>query len=219
MACFLIMTERDFTQLASSMRAGVRIMSTGYGMVGIQVNGTVAQTIGQLAANIRKSFPETEISSPFGITYLTLASIDVGVANAWLNVETGKAYHQMGYEGEEIARTIMIQKGYEIDEKTTFRGVDLPAHHSGNNFSIEVKTTMTDKSFGQLLDPNSYGGQRQCSDGWLSAVGVDPKNTTVNGILINALEDTVSFWQRVDGDAKDWRCICKDIPLSRYGVK
>ncbi len=212
MGCFLCMTERDFAQLTSSMLAGSSVVGLGSGWVGIQVHGTVAQTIGQLAANIRNSYPTTRISNPTEITYLTLAEVSPNLANSWLKSEVRQTAIEFGKtEAQQIAAEIYQKGGFTIDNITNSTGVDISARHSGHNFSIEVKSTSTDKSIGQLLG-EGYGF-RQCSDPWLEKVGVNPGETTVNGIIINTVTETVSFWQRVDSDAKDWRCICRDIPL------
>jgi hypothetical protein len=63
MACFLIMTERDFSQLTSSMQAGVSFLNyTGQGRIYIQVTGTYTVTPKVLAESIRRSFPKTDIA-------------------------------------------------------------------------------------------------------------------------------------------------------------
>lgn len=217
MACFLMMTERDFDQLISSMNAGISIVSAGSGWVGIQVHGTVGQTIGQLAAEIRSSFPGTKISNPSEITYLTAFEVSPTLAARWVNSEFGRVINDFGKnEGQQLVAEIVRQEGLNVDNITNDRGVDITASRSGHNFSIEAKCTFSDRSFPEML--GSAYGYKQCSDGWLEAVGVSPDTTHVSGIQINLADETVSFWQRMDSEAKDWRCVCT-MPLSNYSLK
>lgn len=63
MACFLIMTERDYEQLSSNILAGVSFINyAGQGRIYIQVTGTGSVTPSVLAESIRRSFSHTNIA-------------------------------------------------------------------------------------------------------------------------------------------------------------
>lgn len=150
------------------------------------------------------------------------------LASSWLAARAGqiasafgKAVNEMGREGERAAASVVAQElGYTVRSSVDSRGqgVDLtasgpPGSTALQTVHVEVKTTLTDKTFPQLLQ--DYRGERQGSDGWLSAVGVDPAAPVV-GVLVNAQRETVSIYNRLDADAREWTPIAEDVPLSLY---
>ena len=95
------------------------------------------------------------------------------------------------------------------------QGPDIYARAANNTeVVVEVKTSVQDKPFEKLLQPGY--GHKQCSDGWLKAVGVDPDSVRVLGVHIDMEKETVSIYQRANGDATQWTCLVRDKSLSAF---
>jgi hypothetical protein len=189
MGCFLTTTRRDLDQIKSRM------------------GGPSTNRSRQAAENKHLE------AAAFWMTNFPLAY------NFAVKSKLGKGYHEMGKEGEQIAERVLEQKyGFRIVERATAKGVDLSSISKGGySVSVEVKTSLKDKDFGKMLS-KGYG-HRQCSDPWLSALGIDPARTTVMGVQINALKETVSVYSRLDSNATQWICILKDAPLAQFNIK
>lgn len=182
MGCFLLITEKDFSQV----RQGPR----------------------------QSASPQTQLAR----TVLGLAKYAPSILPYYLSRTAGKASYEMGKIGEQIAEKVLEQsQGLRIVERATGKGVDIKAQRGAStSVAVEVKTSTDDKPFGQLLG-RGYG-HKQCSDGWLKAVGVDPTQATVMGVHINPHRETVSIYRRVDSNADQWCCVMRDAPLSRFNI-
>jgi hypothetical protein len=244
MGCFLIMTEEDFNQLSSKMRAGVSFIRTKEaGKVLVQVGGTTTTTVQQMAAEIRGIAPSAEVSavSPaiqqravpsierFATTVETLAEFAPFAMPFYLqyaNETTSNAMRSYGPEigkmGEQAAQTIVLHldDNVKITKTAVVRGIDIKAERGDENVLVyEVKTSIQEKSFAQLLG-KGYD-HRQVSDPWIQAVDktIDLETVVVRGIHINPVTETVTIYERKDRDAKEWDCIIRDAPLSKFNIK
>jgi len=134
----------------------------------------------------------------------------------YLSSIIGKASCEIGKVGEQIGTKILEDvMDLRVVEVTNAQGVDIKAQDKvGSLVAVEVKTSMQDKNFSQLLG-KGYG-HKQCSNGWLKAVGVNPNQVTVLGIHINPQSETFTIYQRMDNKAKDWNSIMSDVPLSQF---
>lgn len=200
MGCFLLITRRDLRQLRDRLRKPGAPMRPAR-----QQPSKIAskeERVRRTLIGLAKADPSLMV--PLLPYYTKL----VGIRYA---SEVGKA-------GEQVAETV-LEKSQQVKvvERTTGKGVDLKARGPGGKVIVaEVKTsTLEDKPFDQLLE-DGYG-HKQCSDGWLKAVGVDPSKARVLGVRINPERETVSLYRRRDRGANQWRCIMRDAPLSEFG--
>lgn len=227
MGCFLIMTDRDFAQLRGSMRAGVEVVWGGPNWVMVQVNGTVSATVRQLAAQIRHAFPDVEVAREPGKVVMAALYAESPALGAvfghYVESAFGKAVYEGGKRGEEIGAYVLMQEftQYNVDSMAKVRGPDVTMRPTEDEdgrkwIRAEVKMAIADdgRSFGERLG-KGYG-YRQCSDDWYRAQNIDPEQTEVIGVEINAEKETVTLYRRMDADARVWEPIAKDVPLSSY---
>lgn len=147
----------------------------------------------------------------------TLAALlSVLPTSKFLSSIVGKLNRKVGATGEQVSATVLENTmDLRIIEVTDGRGVDIKAEDgTGNLVAVEVKTTIQSKRFAQLLG-KGYG-YRQCSDGWLKAVGVDPQQATVLGIQVSPESESFSIYQRLDANARDWEPILSDIAIAEF---
>jgi fructose-1,6-bisphosphatase/sedoheptulose 1,7-bisphosphatase-like protein len=170
-----------------------------------------------------KQIKQTQRSSPQTAkqilkTAAVLAEMAPSALPYYLKQTIGQASHQMGKVGEQIAARVLEQsRDLRVVEMAKAQGVDIKMQGKGQiSVAVEVKTSVQGKPFNQLLG-EGYG-HKQCSDGWLKAVGVNPTQITVMGVHINPETETVSVYQRQDSGATQWRCIMRDAPLSRFNI-
>lgn len=160
-------------------------------------------------------------TSPEVILRKTVASLAKNAPSllpTYLKYIGGKASYEMGKLGEQVAARIIEQDlGYKVTQIARAQGVDIKVVGPGKScLAIEVKTSAQNKSFNSLLGEGH--GHKQCSDGWLHAVGVDPSKTEVVGVQINPDRETVSIYTRADSEANEWKPMIRDAPLSQFDV-
>lgn len=134
-----------------------------------------------------------------------------------LRSRVGKLTYEMGKEGEKVAAEILSeQHNIRITAIAKSTGVDVEGRNSsGKTVAVEVKTSSSQNSSFQKMLGNGYG-HRQCSDGWLEALGYDPKTTDVMGMLIDVSDPdrpVGTLYKRVDSNANSWVPIRKNIPI------
>ena len=156
------------------------------------------------------------VEEQFQRTVATLATYLPSALPVYLKYTAGRTSYEMGKLGETVAEKVLEQSmNLKIVERTKAQGVDLKATgKGGTSVTIEVKTSVQKKSFRSLLG-TGYG-HKQCSDGWLKAVGVDPSKTEILGIHINPETERVTVYRRDDSSATSWTPIIKDAPLSKF---
>lgn len=202
MGCFLTVTEQDLNQLKNRMNASSSI------------NTNHSKTNQTTVNNNTPSKAQEYLS-----TWMALYSVSPVVANLYKTRVMGHVNYEVGKAGEQIAEKVLDQEmGIKITQRTNSKGPDLLGKTRGQSeVAVEVKTTGNAKDFQEHLG-EGYG-YRQCSDPWLREVGVDPDNTRILGVLINTEKMTVSIYRRVDDDAKTWKNLVRDAPLSKYNLE
>lgn len=188
MGCFLVTTQRDLGQIKSRIKSG-------------QDNHSRFSQSNQVIANT-----------------LALYSVSPILGKIYLKSEVGRALYEVGKAGEQIAERVLQQEmAIKITHTTKAQGTDLRGLTRGlSEVAVEVKTSGTEKAFESHLG-HGYG-YKQCSDGWLKSVGVDPSNTRILGVLIDTQKETVSIYRRVDENAQSWKCLLNNAPLSKYNL-
>ena len=190
MGCFLVTTEKDLNQMKQRVQQQV----------------------------VAKKSTQTKAIQKFVQTATILAEQAPSTLPYYLKRTSGMASYEMGKLGEQIAEKVLEEReGLKIVERATVRGVDIQAERPDKTcVEVEVKTSVQDKSFSQLLGMGY--GHKQCSDGWLHAVGInpDPAQTDVLGVHINPDKETVTIYRRLDGTANNWRRISHNLPLSQF---
>jgi len=151
-----------------------------------------------------------------------------------------------GAAGEKFAKVILAHemglKAYNFTKMSNNRGLDLAMHNPSQRLVVvEVKTSVQNKPFDQLLKPGynvpERGGvQKQGSVGWLQGVqehalgqgkkadGIireslkQPENVPVLGVQINPETKMAHFFIRTDQDAFEWKDMTPggSIPLEYY---
>ena len=132
----------------------------------------------------------------------------------------GTMNYRLGKAGEDLtARILEEQYKIKVTEITKGPGPDIKGiTGTGRNIVVEVKSTLfneSNKSFSKRLSKDAYGGKKQCSDPWLNACGINPKNVDdFLGVHIDIVNDSYSVYRRADGSADHWDPIAENIPLS-----
>lgn len=240
MGCFLIITKRDFAQLSEGMRQALNVSTaSSSATVRVQVDATAYHSAREMAAIIRRHAPNTQVTyAASGERFVATIERDIHTVEVLTAVDPflgqvynsalqgnirsdiGAHYLSRGKTGERVAAQILEQHENLIIHKERIaraQGVDVPGRsHYGGAVVAEVKTSASDKDFSRLLG-KGYG-HRQCSDGWLEALNVDPAQTKVMGVHINPNTLTVSIYRRVDPDARVWKCVARNLPLSDFDI-
>ncbi len=192
MGCFLTTTKQDLNQIKSKMRD-------------------------QKESGASSSRTDSRLEQ-FKATTQALSIISPTLAMIYMKKEVGKARYEIGKIGEQIAEKVIEQEmGVTITHRTTSTGPDLMGLTRGKSeICVEVKTTGTEKKFEKLLGKGH--GYRQCSDGWLNAVGVDPESTRILGVRIDLIKESVSIYRRVDENAETWKCLASNVPFWKYDL-
>lgn len=187
MGCFLTTTDRDLSQMKQRM-----------------------------AQQSRTS--QSSLIKQYAQTITSIAKHNPALLPYFLKHSGGKFNYEMGKLGEQVAEKVLEQSmDLKIIQRATAQGVDIKAEWSGQtSVSVEVKTSVQEKSFDKLLG-TGYG-HKQCSDPWLEAVGIDPEQALVLGVHINPERETVSIYRRTDGAAQNWAPVIRDAPLSRFNL-
>jgi len=241
MGCFLLLTERDFHQLNSTMKQAISVLPPTFsGGVRVQVSGLGEASAHAMAAALRQVAPTAERIVPTAKDVQralpTLAAFTQTVAMLspvspslmWLYRDAyatvaksamGIANYRKGYAGQDIAAQILVQHhGLTIHHITNSTGPDITASgRGGNSIIVEVKTTNTNDSFADLLTEGA-GKFKECTDDWLHEVNVDPVSTTILGVRLDASRGTVSIYRRLDAEAKHWKCLLREAPLSQFNL-
>ena len=232
MGCFLIISAKDFAQLKGSMLAGVTVGPSTPDWTLIRVNGTINTTIRELARQIRHAFPSVQVEKyPYSCTYDALLTRSPYLAMAFgddhedeLKSERGSIHHYAGKSGEIIASKVLLQnyQDYELESISEVTGVDVTLREiededGGKRICAEVKMNCMDdlRSFDQRLKINK-SGNRESSDDWFRAHGINPENIEILGVELNLVQDTVTLYRRIDGEAREWEPIHKSTGISRY---
>ncbi len=233
------MTARDFAQLDEKMKQAISVVQgTQSGTVRIQVSATAYGNAKHMAEQIRQATSSTQVisvSSDEQIrptaerrvhTMQVLMAIEKPEVAVLYQMATmrqmksdlGFAVYSTGKEGERVAAQILEQhQNLTIHKITKGKGVDIDAvSRGGGRVVVEVKTSTSGKPFHEHLG-NGYG-YRQCSDDWLKEVRVDPATTTVMGVHIDPIKNTVSLYRRVDSNAESWKCLLRNAPLSEFNI-
>lgn len=239
MGCFLTITARDFAQLDATMKEAISVVQGAQSStVRIQVGATLegdarhmAQQIRQYASSVQiisispdeRVIPTAErhiftIKAFMAADEPEMAVLYQMAMARQMKSNFGSAVYSTGKEGERVAAQVLEQhQNLTIHRITKGKGVDIDASsRGGGRVVVEVKTSMSGKPFHEHLG-EGYG-YRQCSDDWLKKVKVDPATTTVMGVHIDPIKNTVSLYRRIDGNAESWKCLLRNAPLSEFNI-
>jgi hypothetical protein len=182
------------------------------------LNPTTQNDLYQMRNHISKGSAAPAADNEFVQTAAFLSKHMPSIVPQFIKSSYGNSIRDIGKMGEQVAEKVLEQElGLKIVGRTNSQGPDLKATAPGfSDITVEVKTSIQEKSFSQLLG-RGYG-HKQCSDGWLKSVNVDPSQTKVLGVHIDPDKGTATIYQRLDAEAHNWRVLMKDISLAQLDL-
>ena len=149
-----------------------------------------------------------------------------------------------GAAAEKFAKVVLAHEldltAYNYTRESRGRGIDIAMRNPSQKLVVvEVKSSITDKPFSQLLKPaynipHRGGVQRQGSVGWLEGVREnalgegkpadrivrecleEPERVPVIGVHIDPVHKMAHIFVRSDENAFEWKEIMDPIPLHLY---